>query len=114
MSLSSDEGPVHAETASTTTSSTQKSTVTSLISDEVVHKPHSSSVSCEPKQLISQGVSFFSGLAEILKSPEATQQLIDNIVDVDEETGEANIKIPMASKETVMQMFSLFSKLMGQ
>ena len=33
---------------------------------------------------------------------------------VDEETGEANIKIPVASKETVMQMFSLFSKLMGQ
>ena len=85
VSLSSDEGPVHAEKASTTTSSTQKSPVTSLISDEVVHKPHSSSVSCEPKQLISQGVSFFSGLAEILKSPEATQQLIDNIVDVDEE-----------------------------
>lgn len=113
-SLSSDEVPVHAETASTTTSSTQKSPVTNLISDEVVHKPHSSSASCEPKQLISQGVSFFSGLAETLKSPEATQQLIDNIVDVDEKTGETNIKIPVASKETVMQMFSLFSKLMGQ
>lgn len=112
--LSSDEVPVHAETASTTTSSTQKSPVTNLISDEVVHKPHSSSASCEPKQLISQGVSFFSGLAETLKSPEATQQLIDNIVDVDEKTGETNIKIPVASKETVMQMFSLFSKLMGQ
>ena len=65
-----------------------------------------------PKQLISQGVSFLTGLAETLKSEEATRQLVDNIVEVDEKTGEANVKIPVASKETVMQLFSLLGKLM--
>ena len=65
-----------------------------------------------PRQLISQGVSFLSGLAETLKSEEATRQLVDNIVEVDEETGEMNLKIPVESKETVMRLFSLFGKLM--
>lgn len=65
-----------------------------------------------PKQLISQGVSFLTGLAETLKSEEATRQLVDNIVEVDEKTGEVNVKIPVASKQTVMQLFSLLGKLM--
>ena len=65
-----------------------------------------------PQQLISQGISFFSGLAETLKSPEATKQLIDNIVDVNAETGETSIKIPVADKESVVKMFSLFGKLL--
>lgn len=64
-----------------------------------------------PKQLISEGVSFLSGLAETLKSPEATQQLIDNIVEVNPETGETNLKIPVSSKETVANVLQLFSKL---
>ncbi|MBQ0050352.1 MAG: DEAD/DEAH box helicase [Bacteroidales bacterium] len=64
-----------------------------------------------PKQLISEGVSFLSGLAETLKSPEATKQLIDNIVDVNPETGETNLKIPVSSKETVTNVLQLFSKL---
>ena len=66
----------------------------------------------DPRQLISQGVSFLTGLAETLKSEEATRQLVDNIVEVDEKTGEVNVKIPVASKETVMQLFSLLGKLM--
>ena len=66
----------------------------------------------DPRQLISQGVSFLTGLAERLKSEEATRQLVDNIVEVDEKTGEVNVKIPVASKETVMQLFSLLGKLM--
>lgn len=66
----------------------------------------------DPRQLISQGVSFLTGLAETLKSEEATRQFVDNIVEVDEKTGEVNVKIPVASKETVMQLFSLLGKLM--
>lgn len=66
-----------------------------------------------PQQLISQGVSFFCGLVETLKSPEATKQLIDNIVEVDDTTGQTNIKIPVASKETVASVFQLFGKLLG-
>ena len=65
-----------------------------------------------PKQLISQGISFLSGLAETLKSEEATRELVDNIIEVDKETGETSVKIPVESKETVVQLFSLFRKLL--
>lgn len=67
----------------------------------------------EPKDLVNQGISFLSGLSETLKSPEATQQLIDNIVEVDEETGQTNIKIPVANKETVGNVLQLLGKLFG-
>ena len=66
----------------------------------------------QPKQLISQGVSFLSGLAETLKSPEATKELVENIIEVDKETGETNIKIPVANKDTILQVFSLIGKLL--
>ena len=81
-------------------------------------EPHSSTVhshaamSANPEQLVSQGISFFAGLAEVLKSPASTKQLVDHLVEVNEETGEANIKIPVANKETVFQMFSVLGKLM--
>ena len=68
----------------------------------------------QPKDLVAQGVSFLSGLAETLKSPEATAQLVDSIVEKDEETGETSIKIPVESKETVANLFSLIGKLFAK
>ena len=65
----------------------------------------------QPKDLVAQGVSFLSGLAETLKSPEATAQLVDSIVEKDEETGETSIKIPVESKETVSNLLNLIGKL---
>ena len=76
------------------------------------HTSYASAAPGSPQHLISQGLSFFNGLAETLKSPEATRQLVDSIVAVDKETGETNIKIPVADKQTVLQMFSLLGKLM--
>ena len=71
----------------------------------VAHRP------AEPKDLVAQGVSFLSGLAETLKSPEATAQLVDSIVEKDEQTGETSIKIPVESKETVSNLLNLIGKL---
>lgn len=65
----------------------------------------------QPKELVTQGVSFFSGLAETLKSPEATAQLVDSIVERDEQTGKTSIKIPVESKETVSNLLNLIGKL---
>ena len=65
----------------------------------------------QPKDWVAQGVSFLSGLAETLKSPEATAQLVDSIVEKDEETGETSIKIPVESKETVSNLLNLIGKL---
>ena len=77
-------------------------------------RPSSHHASPHPQQLVSQGVSFFSGLAETLKSAEATQQLVDSIVETDKETGETHLKIPVGSKNTVIQMLTLFGKLMNK
>ena len=68
----------------------------------------------QPKELVAQGVSFLSGLAETLKSPEATAQLVDSIVEKDEQTGKTSIKIPVESKETVANLFSLIGKLFAK
>lgn len=72
-----------------------------------------SSSSHNPQQLVNQGISFFSGLAETLKSPEATQQLVNSIVEVDESTGQTNIKIPVPNKDAVANVLQLFGKLFG-
>ena len=82
--------------------------------DGAQERPSSHHASPHPQQLVSQGVSFFSGLAETLKSAEATQQLVDSIVETDKETGETHLKIPVGSKDTVMQMLTLFGKLMNK
>ena len=68
----------------------------------------------QPKDLVAQGVSFLSGLAETLKSPEATAQLVDSIVEKDEQTGETSIKIPVESKETVSNLLNLIGKLFAK
>ena len=67
-----------------------------------------------PKQLVQQGISFFAGLAETLKSPETTRQLVDSIVEEDNVTGETHIKIPVANKEMVTNIFELLGKMMNQ
>lgn len=64
-----------------------------------------------PNQLVEQGISFFAGLAETLKSPEATKQLVDNIVEKNPDTGETHIRIPVPDKNTVVQLFDLVGKL---
>ena len=70
--------------------------------------------SSQPKNLVAQGISFLSGLAETLKSPEATAQLVDSIVEKNEQTGETSIKIPVESKETVSNLLNLIGKLFAK
>lgn len=64
-----------------------------------------------PEALVAQGVKFFSGIAKALQSPEATHRLVDSIVKTDEATGETHINIPVESKESVLQVLSVLSKL---
>lgn len=68
----------------------------------------------QPKELVAQGVSFLTSLAETLKSPEATAQLVESIVEKDEDTGETSIRIPVESKETVSNLLSLIGKLFAK
>ena len=73
------------------------------------HKPSAQS----PKDLVAQGISFMTGLAETLKSPEATEELIKSIVVEDEKTGETSIHIPIANKQSVKNLLQLVGKLFG-
>ena len=79
--------------------------------------PSSSSVSSthsaprQPQELVAQGISFLSGLAQSLQSPEATQQLVDTLVETNAETGESHLRIPVPDKQTVQTLLNFVGKL---
>ncbi len=71
---------------------------------ETKEEPH-------PQELLQQGISFFNGLAKTLQSPEATKQLVDAIVKVDEQTGVTSLHIPVPDKDSVANVLSMLGKL---
>ena len=66
-----------------------------------------------PKELVAQGISFLSGLAATLKSPEATAQLVETLVETDAETGKTSLRIPVPDKQTVRNLLDVVGKLFG-
>lgn len=66
-----------------------------------------------PEQLVQQGLTFLSGLARTLSSPEATQKLVDSIIEEDKETGQTTLRIPVPDKESVTGILNLFGKLLA-
>lgn len=72
-----------------------------------------SGIEDHPEQLIQQGLSFLSGLARTLSSPEATQKLVDSIIEEDKETGQTTLRIPVPDKESVTGILNLFGKLLA-
>ena len=66
-----------------------------------------------PNELIAQGTAFLSGLAVTLKSPEATERLVNSIVETDSETGQTSLKIPVPDKQTVRNLLDIVVKLFG-
>jgi hypothetical protein len=66
--------------------------------------------SCRPQELVAQGISFLSGLAQTLQSPEATQQLVDTLVETNAETGESHLRIPVPDKQTVQTLLNFVGK----
>lgn len=67
----------------------------------------------EPDHLLQQGISFFSGLARTLESPESTRKLVDTIVKEDPETGQAWLNIPVPDKKNVESILNLFGKFLS-
>ena len=68
----------------------------------------------EPRQLVEQGISFLSGLAQTLQSPEATEQLVETLVETNAETGETHLRIPVPDKQTVSTLLSIVGKLFAK
>ena len=79
-------------------------------SDSKSHRPQ---IPTTPKELIAQGTSFLSGLAATLKSPEATEQLVNSLIETDAETGQTSLKIPVPDKQTVRNLLDIVGKLFG-
>lgn len=73
--------------------------------------PDHSDKTASTSQLIQQGISFLSGLAQTLNSPEATRQLVEDLVEEDKETGQASLRIPIPDKESVTNLLNLVGKL---
>jgi len=65
----------------------------------------------EPADLLSQGISFLSGLAKTLQSPEQTEKLVHSLVEKDATTGKTHLKIPVESEETVNNVLNLLGNL---
>ncbi|MCE7925819.1 MAG: ATP-dependent helicase [Haliscomenobacteraceae bacterium CHB4] len=66
-----------------------------------------------PQELVQTGVSFFSGLAQTLSSPEKTQELVQSIVATDAETGQTYLKIPVESAAVVENAVKLLGGLLA-
>jgi len=66
----------------------------------------------DPNDVVRQGVSFFSSLAQTLSSPEATRQLVDSLVETDKQTGQTSLRIPVPNKETVQSVLGALAKLL--
>jgi superfamily II DNA/RNA helicase len=82
----------------------------SVQEEPVKEKPESLN---PPKELVAQGISFLSGLAATLKSPEATAQLVETLVETDAETGKTSLRIPVPDKQTVRNLPDIVGKLFG-
>lgn len=67
----------------------------------------------DAERLIRQGVSFFSGLAQTLRSPEGVRSLADSLIEEDKETGKTTLRIPVPDKESVIDFLNLAGKLLA-
>lgn len=66
-----------------------------------------------PQELIQNGISFFSGLAQTLSNSEKTQELVQSIVATDEKTGQTYLKIPVENAEVVENAVRLLGGLLA-
>lgn len=109
---SSDNTTEDAATLNTELSKKQQDTST------IAHNPQPSAVepsvdaATRPTDLISQGVSFLSGLVQTLSNPESTEQLVNTLVKEDPDTGQSSVNIPVPDKKSVQQLFTLIGQLL--
>ena len=77
-----------------------------------VPSPSSSSIS-SPQELIQTGMNFFTNLAQTLKSPEKTQELVASIVKKDAVSGKTYLQIPIENQEVVSNALAVLGSLFG-
>ena len=71
----------------------------------------STSIAPTPQELLQNGFNFFGQLAQTLSNPEATQNLVNSLVQKDEKTGQSYLKIPVENQEVVQNALNIFGAL---
>jgi SNF2-related domain/Helicase conserved C-terminal domain len=74
-------------------------------------RPAPAAIPAEPAALIQTGVSFLSGLAVTLSNPDKTRELVQNLVEKDEVSGQTYLKIPVADAQVVEQALKVLGSL---
>jgi SNF2 family DNA or RNA helicase len=64
-----------------------------------------------PEALVQNGIQFFSQLAKTLSDPDATQRLVKNIVQKDENTGQTYVRLPIENEQAVEGVLNLIGGL---
>lgn len=64
--------------------------------------------------LLSEGLSFLGRLSQTLSDERATQQLVDEIVEKDEKTGQSYLKIPVEDSDVVKNAAKLLGGLLSK
>jgi SNF2 family DNA or RNA helicase len=84
-----------------------------VMDDDPVVQPESGTTASgnDAADLLAQGFSFLSGLAQTLSSKENTEKLVRSLVEKDEKTGKTHLKIPVESEETVSNVLNLLGNL---
>jgi superfamily II DNA or RNA helicase len=82
---------------------------------EPTYEPENESVASKniasPQELLQNGFNFFGQLAQTLANPEATQNLVNSIVAIDETTGQTYLKIPVENQAVVQNALNIFGAL---
>lgn len=66
----------------------------------------------EVRDLVSGGLNFLSGLANVLKEPDGAKTLADALVSEDPATGKASLNIPVPDKESIVNLFASIASLL--
>lgn len=82
---------------------------TLIAESEEDDSPSASAETIAPEALLEKGMSFLGSLARTLRSPEATERLLDTIVHTDAD-GHTELRIPVESRKAVADILSLFSQ----
>lgn len=80
--------------------------------ERLIRQPYSGGgLPSTPEELIQSGVSFISGLAQTLSSPEKTQQLVSSLTVKDEKTGKSYLRIPVDNEAVVSNAIQALGEL---
>lgn len=68
----------------------------------------------EIRKTVAGGLEALGKIADMLRSPESTEALVDAIVKEDPETGQTSLNIPVPDKSTVVNILSAFSAFLNR